>query len=183
MLRSSFEYLHGHMLQEVIPYQDPWVGLKGLKPSNTHTLRAPAWHSWTDVFFQTLKWVRKPQCQLLLEVIQGPWGPRTSPHCIQQRKNTERTGSWGWGHMPVVESIEPRAQPTSGSPVIWTHYSPFTAKSVYFFIFFKDLFIYDRHREREAEIQEEGEAGSMPGARCGTLSQVSRITPWAKGRC
>ena len=34
--------------------------------------------------------------------------------------------------------------------------------------FFKDLFIYDRHREREAETQEEGEAGSMPGVRCGT---------------
>ena len=33
-----------------------------------------------------------------------------------------------------------------------------------------------------AEIQEEGEAGSMPGARCGTPSWDSRITPWAKGR-
>ena len=42
------------------------------------------------------------------------------------------------------------------------------------------LFIHDR--EREAETQAEGEAGSMPGARCGTRSQVSRITPWAKGR-
>ena len=31
-----------------------------------------------------------------------------------------------------------------------------------FIIFFKDLFIYER--EREAETQEEGEAGSMPGA-------------------
>ena len=34
--------------------------------------------------------------------------------------------------------------------------------------------------EREAETQEEGEAGSMPGARRGTRSQDSRITPWAK---
>ena len=36
--------------------------------------------------------------------------------------------------------------------------------------------------EREAETQEEGEAGSMPGARRGTWSRDSRITPWAKGR-
>ena len=46
----------------------------------------------------------------------------------------------------------------------------------------KDLFIYDRHREREAETQEEGEAGSMPGTRRGTRSRDSRIAPWAKGR-
>ena len=37
-------------------------------------------------------------------------------------------------------------------------------------------------REREAETQAEGEAGSMQGARCGIRSQVSRIAPWAKGR-
>ena len=52
------------------------------------------------------------------------------------------------------------------------------------FFFFKDfiyLFIHDR--EREAETQSEGEAGSMQGARHGTRSQDSRITPWAKGRC
>ena len=36
--------------------------------------------------------------------------------------------------------------------------------------------------EREAETQAEGEAGSMPGARCRTVSQDSRIGPWAKGR-
>ena len=39
----------------------------------------------------------------------------------------------------------------------------------------------EREREREAETQEEGEAGSMPGTRCGTPSQDSRIAPWAKG--
>ncbi|KAM8932000.1 myomegalin-like isoform 1-T3 [Lycaon pictus] len=37
-----------------------------------------------------------------------------------------------------------------------------------------------REREKEAETQEEGEAGSMPGARRGTRSQDSRIAPWAK---
>ncbi|XP_048968447.1 nuclear valosin-containing protein-like isoform X4 [Canis lupus dingo] len=37
-------------------------------------------------------------------------------------------------------------------------------------------------REREAETQEEGEAGFMPGARRGTRSRDSRIVPWAKGR-
>ncbi|XP_077766113.1 NPC intracellular cholesterol transporter 2 isoform X6 [Canis aureus] len=35
--------------------------------------------------------------------------------------------------------------------------------------------------EREAETQAEGEAGSMQGARRGTRSPVSRITPWAEG--
>ena len=39
----------------------------------------------------------------------------------------------------------------------------------------------DTETEREAETQAEGEAGSMQGARCGTQSQVSRITPWAEG--
>ena len=49
------------------------------------------------------------------------------------------------------------------------------------FFFFKIyLFIHDRHRE--AETQEEGEAGFMPGARRGTRSRDSRIAPWAKGR-
>lgn len=43
------------------------------------------------------------------------------------------------------------------------------------FFFFKILFIYSWESEREA--------GSMLGAWCGTLSQESRITPWAKGRC
>ena len=36
-------------------------------------------------------------------------------------------------------------------------------------------------REREAETQAEGEAGSMQGARRGTRSLVSRITPRAAG--
>ena len=40
-----------------------------------------------------------------------------------------------------------------------------------------------RLTEREADTQAEGEAGSMRGARCGTGSWVSRITPWAEGRC
>uniref|UniRef100_A0A8C0T484 glutathione transferase n=3 Tax=Canis lupus TaxID=9612 RepID=A0A8C0T484_CANLF len=38
-----------------------------------------------------------------------------------------------------------------------------------------------RDTHTKAETQAEGEAGSMQGARCGTRSQVSRITPWAKG--
>ena len=39
----------------------------------------------------------------------------------------------------------------------------------------------DTERVRDAETQAEGEAGSMQGARRGTQSRVSRITPWAKG--
>ena len=52
------------------------------------------------------------------------------------------------------------------------------------FNFFKDfiyLFMRDTETEREAETQAEGESGSMQGASLGTPSQVSRITPWAKG--
>ena len=49
------------------------------------------------------------------------------------------------------------------------------------FLFFK-IFIYSRERERErgAEIQAEGEAGSMQGAQRGTQSQVSRSHPGLK---
>ena len=36
-------------------------------------------------------------------------------------------------------------------------------------------------KDREAETQAEGGAGSMQGAQPGTQSQVSRITPWAEG--
>ena len=39
----------------------------------------------------------------------------------------------------------------------------------------------DTQREREAETQAEGEAGSLQGAQRGTGSLVSRITPQAKG--
>ena len=35
-------------------------------------------------------------------------------------------------------------------------------------------------REREAETQAEGEAGSSQGAQCETPSQVFKVTPWAK---
>ena len=54
-----------------------------------------------------------------------------------------------------------------------------------FFFFNFILFIYDRHtvREREAETQAEGEAGSMhQEPRRGIRSSVSRIAPWAKRR-
>ena len=40
----------------------------------------------------------------------------------------------------------------------------------------------ERGRERETETQAEGEAGPMQGARCGTRSRDSRVTPWAEGR-
>ena len=39
----------------------------------------------------------------------------------------------------------------------------------------------DTQREREAETQAEGEAGSMQGARHGTQSWVPRIMPWVEG--
>ena len=39
----------------------------------------------------------------------------------------------------------------------------------------------ETHTHREAQTQAEGETVSMQGARCGTRSQVSRITPGAEG--
>ena len=61
-------------------------------------------------------------------------------------------------------------------------HSPVSSLSIH--VFLKDfyLFIHDRHTQREAETQAEGEAGSTQGARCRTRSQVSRIMLWAKGR-
>ena len=55
-----------------------------------------------------------------------------------------------------------------------------------FLFFFKDftyLFMRDTggERERERQKEAEGEAGSMQGARHGTRSQVSRITPCGEG--
>ena len=44
------------------------------------------------------------------------------------------------------------------------------------------MIVTQRERERDAETQAEGEAGSMQGAWRGIRSQVSRIVPWAKGR-
>ena len=39
----------------------------------------------------------------------------------------------------------------------------------------------DTERERQAETQAEGKAGSMQGARFRTRFQDSRIMPWAEG--
>ena len=62
--------------------------------------------------------------------------------------------------------------------------NPFYRSYIPIRIFFEILFIYlfMKDKEREVETEVVGEAGSMRGARCGTQSQDSRITPWAKGR-
>ena len=53
---------------------------------------------------------------------------------------------------------------------------------IYSFIHsFIRFYLFIHEREREAETQAEGKAGSMQGAQYGTLSPVSRITPWAEG--
>ena len=46
---------------------------------------------------------------------------------------------------------------------------------------FKKDFIYLFMREKEAETQAEGEAGSMQGAGRGTRPSVSRVTPMPEG--
>ena len=68
----------------------------------------------------------------------------------------------------------PQASCHPGKELPSTHVSNPTYKVLCFL-----LFIYSW--EREAEIQAEGEAGSVQEARCGTWFQVSR--PWAEGRC
>ena len=53
-----------------------------------------------------------------------------------------------------------------------------------FFFFKRFYFIYSCETQSERERGRDtgrGEAGSMQGARCGTQSRVSRITPWAAG--
>ena len=50
----------------------------------------------------------------------------------------------------------------------------FVAPWVCDFFFFKISLIHERHTERGAETQAEGEAGSLRGARCGTRSR----DPW-----
>ena len=69
----------------------------------------------------------------------------------------------------------------------WSHFTDKLmlreAKQQNFFFFLRFyLFIHENTQrgEREAEIQAEGEAGSMQGARHGTRSQVSRIRPWVE---
>ena len=54
--------------------------------------------------------------------------------------------------------------------------------SMEFFFFLRFyLLIRERHTQREAETQAQGEAGSMQGARRSTRSRVSRVTLWAEG--
>ena len=53
--------------------------------------------------------------------------------------------------------------------------------SFFFFLRFLELFIHERHREKE-ETQAEGEVGSPQGAQDGIGSQNSGITSLAVGR-
>ena len=69
----------------------------------------------------------------------------------------------------------------SGKPS-WRLLVLYISNTSFFLRFY--LFIHERHRlrEREAETQAEGEAGSMQGAWRGIRSWVSRIRPPANGR-
>ena len=85
--------------------------------------------------------------------------------------------SYIWG-FPLPQN------PNYISRYTWKYGYWFVIRIIFYFIlfilfYFKILFIHDR--EREAETQAEGEAGSMQEAWCGTRSRVPRITPQAKG--
>ena len=57
-----------------------------------------------------------------------------------------------------------------------------STSSLFYFIIFKRfyLFIHERHREKGAETQAEGEAGSKQGAGCGTGSLIPGSHPEPK---
>ena len=91
---------------------------------------------------------------------------------------------------PGRDPGDPGSSPTSGSLhgacfslclCLCLSLSVFLKNKKIKYFFKKILFIHETQREREAETQAEGEAGSMQGALCGTRSGVSRITPWAEG--
>ena len=97
------------------------------------------------------------------------------------RSRDSRITPWAEGRRQTAQP--PRDPPLCTILVIDLSLKLFQNLKLFFLRFY--LFIHERQREREreAETQAEGEAGSMQGARCGTRSQDSRITPWTEGRC
>ena len=96
----------------------------------------------------------------------------------QREKQAPCTGSPTWDSIP---GLQDRALGQRQAPNRCT-----TQGSRYgfiFLLFFKVLFIHEKHREereRGAETQAEGEVGSMQGARCGTPSQDLGTCPEPK---
>ena len=84
------------------------------------------------------------------------------------------SGSESWMTCPRTHS--------SKTAVLWLELTPL------FYLFFKDLYLFVRDTQREAETQAEGEAGSMQGAGCRTpipglqdhtQSQRQTLNHWA----
>ena len=91
-------------------------------------------------------------------------GPRCLPH------HGERTPPKSRSQTSGALQLSPLG-PAPPDPLL----SPDSASSPSFcgFFFLKTyLFIHERHRLRETEIQAEGEAGSSQGARCRTRSRI-----------
>ena len=94
----------------------------------------------------------------------------------------------------VLGKLDSHVQKNETGPSSYTTHKDKLKMDERSFFFFYLLMIVTE-REREAETQAEGEAGSMhrepdvgfdpesPGAQRGIRSWVSRIAPWAKGRC
>ena len=85
------------------------------------------------------------------------------------------------GTLRMAERCVPR-RPMPSCIFIIDYFYNFIVGIGFYFIFLKIFYLFIHETEREAEIQAEREAGSMEGARCGTRSRDSRITPWAEGR-
>ena len=108
----------------------------------------------------------------------------TSPQGLEEgerQRNSSRllpqSGAWWDGRererlnsTTLSQNQDPEAQPTE--PPRWSE----KKKKLRFY-----LCIHERHAEREAETQAEGETGSPQGAQCGTPSRDSRTMPWAEG--
>ena len=86
-----------------------------------------------------------------------------------EHQDTEPSREWMASHLHIPRKVE--LQCSFSKPVNFTVFIQVFFRCNYFilfyFILFKD-FIYLFMRDREAETQAEGEAGSMQGARRGT---------------
>ncbi|CAK7307481.1 hypothetical protein VULLAG_LOCUS13311 [Vulpes lagopus] len=110
--------------------------------------------------------------------------PAVSHGARQQVTSLCRPQSRGWDHpesnVIIKITVQLSMRFTSQKAACFFFFLSFFFFFLRFYLFIRER---EREREREAETQAGGEAGSMQGARCGTRSLVSRISPWAKDRC
>ena len=95
------------------------------------------------------------------------------PSCFLAHGSAVLPDAWSCGPLSGFFSVRFLASNKGGFHCYFVFFA--------FFFFLKIYLFIHSERERQAETQAEGEAGPMQGARCGTRSRVSRITPRAAG--